>query len=133
MIERNNYPTLGAPVGPYVHGVRFGDLLFLSGLTAHGTAAQTQGIAAQAEATLRRIEAVALAEGATLSALLKVTLYVTTLEHIAELRATLQRIYGAHLPASTLVQVQALFAQDLSVEIDAVLALPPRPIKEEIQ
>ncbi|MGD1953370.1 MAG: hypothetical protein ACFB14_27550 [Leptolyngbyaceae cyanobacterium] len=44
-VERKNYPHLDAPVGPYVHGVSYNGLLFLSGLTAFSTPTQSQDLA----------------------------------------------------------------------------------------
>jgi 2-iminobutanoate/2-iminopropanoate deaminase len=54
-IERKNYARLGRPVGAYVHAVKHGGLLYVSGLTAFGTPAQGQGLAQQAEAVLGQI------------------------------------------------------------------------------
>lgn len=120
---RRRYAALGAPAGPYAHGVRHGDLLFLSGLTAYGTPAQKGDIAAQADAILARIAAVAAEEGRDLGSLVKVTIFVTDLTHIDALRERLQAHYGNALPASSLIRVAGLFHPDLAIEIEAILAL----------
>lgn len=122
-VERKNYRSLGAPVGPCVHGVRHGGLLFLSGLTAYGTPAQSRGLSEQADAVFEQIARVAAEEGTTLAALVKVTIFVTGFYGVDELRKVLSRRYGEHLPASSLVQVSALFSPDLHVEIEAILAV----------
>lgn len=122
-LERKNYAALGAPVGPYVHAVKHGGLLFLSGLTAYGTAAQSRGLSEQADATFEQIAIVAAEEGTTLASLVKVTMFVTGFYGVDELRKVLFRRYGAELPASSLVQVSALFSPDLHVEIEAILAI----------
>ncbi|AUX92556.1 RidA family protein [Mixta gaviniae] len=121
--ERKNYPQLGEVKGPYVHAVRHGETLYISGLTAFGSDAQKEGIAAQAEAIFHQLNVIARAEGTTLHALLKVTIFVTSLREIDALRAVLYRHFGDHLPASSLVQVSQLFSPDLSIEIEAILAL----------
>lgn len=54
---------------------------------------------------------------------MKVTLFVTSFEDIDALRQVLFHYYGDHLPASSLVQVSALFSSDLKIEIEAVMAL----------
>ena len=46
-IERKNYPQLSEPVGPYVHAVKHQGVLYLSGLTAFGTSAQSGSAAEQ--------------------------------------------------------------------------------------
>lgn len=121
--ERKNYPQLGEVKGPYVHAVRHGETLYVSGLTAFGSAAQQAGIADQAEEIFRQLHLIADAEGASLHALLKVTIFVTALDEIDRLREVLYRNFGDHLPASSLVQVSQLFSPDLNVEIEAILAL----------
>lgn len=121
--ERKNYPQLGEIKGPYVHAVRHGETLYISGLTAFGSAAQQADIATQAEEIFRQLRLIAEAEGTSLHALLKVTIFVTSLQDSDALRAVLYRNYGDHLPASSLVQVSQLFSPDLAVEIEAILAL----------
>ncbi|WP_275553611.1 RidA family protein [Mixta sp. Marseille-Q2659] len=121
--ERKNYPQLGEVKGPYVHAVRHGETLYISGLTAFGSAAQQAGIADQAEEIFRQLHLIADAEGTSLHALLKVTIFVTALDGIDRLREVLYRNFGDHLPASSLVQVSQLFSPDLNVEIEAILAL----------
>lgn len=122
-LKRNNYEALPAAVGPYVHAVAHGDTLYLSGLIALGTPAQTGGIEEQTREILRQIEVVAEAEGVTLQNLIKVTMFVTNMKELGNLRQTLFDIYGVHLPASSLVEVQQLIHPDLKIEIEAVLAL----------
>lgn len=41
-VERKNYEKLAPPVGPYSHAVKYGNTLYLSGLTAYGTEAQAK-------------------------------------------------------------------------------------------
>lgn len=122
-IVRKNYPPLGEVKAPYVHSVRHGNTLYISGLTAFGTAAQHGDIAAQAEEIFIKISKIANEEGTDFSALIKVTIFITSFEQISELRKVLYRHYGEHLPASSLVEVSRLFSPDLSIEIEAIFGL----------
>lgn len=122
-VTRINYPELGPVSAPYVHAVKHGDTLYISGLTAFGTAAQQGNIAGQAEAIFQQLQTIAAAEKTSLAALLKVTIFITAFDDIAALREVLFRYYGAHLPASSLVEVSRLFSPDLHIEIEAVMAL----------
>ena len=122
-VVRKNYPELGEVKAPYVHSVRHNDTLYISGLTAFGTAAQYLGIAGQAEEIFGLIRKIISAEGTDFSALIKVTIFITSFEEIHELRKVLYRHYGDHLPASSLVEVSRLFSPDLSIEIEAIFAL----------
>lgn len=119
-LERKNYPALGNVSAPYVHAVKHGDTLYVSGLTAFGSAAQGAGMAAQAEEIFRQMTIVAQAEGTDVASLIKVTIFITT---FAALREVLFRHYGDHLPASSLVEVSRLFSPDLQVEIEGIFAL----------
>jgi len=121
--ERINYPQLGEVKAPYVHAVKHGDTLYVSGLTAFGTPAQQGDIAEQAETIFSQLKLIADAEQTSLAALLKVTIFITAFTDIAALRAVLFRHYGSHLPASSLVQVSGLFSADLRIEIEAIFAL----------
>ena len=122
-VERKNYPHLETPIGPYVHAVSYNGLLFLSGLTAFGTSAQHQDLAAQAEAVFDQIRTIFEAEGVSFENLIKVTIFVTELEEIAQLRSVLFGSYQGNLPASSLIQVKGLFAPELKIEVEATVAL----------
>lgn len=122
-LVRNNYPELGEVKAPYVHSVKHGNTLYISGLTAFGTAAQHEGIAEQAEEIFSQLRKIASAEVTDFSALIKVTIFITSFEEINELRKVLYRNYGDYLPASSLVEVSRLFSPDLSIEIEAIFGL----------
>ena len=122
-IERKNYPELGDVAGPYVHAVRYEKMLYVSGLTAYGSSAQTGSIAEQAEAILNQLQIVASQENSSLQRLIKVTVFTTSLDDLATLRQVLFQYYQQHLPASSMVQVAALFHPDLNIEIEAIIAV----------
>lgn len=124
MLTRMNYASLPQPAGPYSIAVRHNGTLYLSGITAFGTAAQGKGVACQADAVFAQIALVIDAEGISMENLIKVTIFVTAMDDIGELRQTLVKHYcGAH-PASSLVQVAGLFSAEVNIEIEAVFALP---------
>jgi len=123
MLQRKNYAALGQITAPYVHAVSHNGTLYVSGLTAHGTSAGQHDIAAQAEAIFDQLEVITLAEQTSLQNLIKVTIFITSFVDIDSLRKVLFKRYGSDLPASSLVQVSALFAPELLIEIEAVIAL----------
>lgn len=122
-VERKNYPHLDTPVGPYVHAVSYSGLLFLSGLTAFSTPAQNQDLATQAEAVFDQIRSILEAEGTSFENLIKVTIFVTEFEEVEQLRNVLFSSYKNNLPASSLIQVKSLFAPELKIEVEAIVAL----------
>lgn len=90
-LERINYPVLGEVTAPYVHAVRHNTTLYISGLTAFGSAAQKGTITEQAEVIFQQIQLIAEAENTTLGALIKVTIFITSFDDIDALRAVLFR------------------------------------------
>ena len=123
-VERRDYPKLSPPSGAFHHSVRSGNLLFIAGSTARGTAAETGDIAAQTEAILDKFQHILEENGASLSNIVRVTSFVTDLREAptaGEVR--LKRFAGA-FPASTQVQIAALGTPDLKIEIDAIAVLP---------
>ncbi|CAH0537715.1 hypothetical protein [Vibrio marisflavi] len=42
MVERQSYKSLPKAIGPYVHGIKHNGTLYISGLTAYGTDAQSK-------------------------------------------------------------------------------------------
>ena len=122
-LQRKTYYCLPEAVGPYVHAVAHQGTLHISGLTAFATDAQAQAADQQAKEILSQISAVAAEEGVSLTNLIKVTIFVTDLTALGELRSVLADAYGDNRPASSLVEVQNLFHPDLKIEIEATLAL----------
>jgi len=122
-VKRKNYSHLDTPVGPYVHAVSYNGLLFLSGLTAFNTSAQHQDLAAQAKVVFDQIKSILEVEGTSFEDLIKVTIFVTELEEVDQLRNILFSSYENNLPASSLIQVDSLFAPELKIEVEAIAAL----------
>ncbi|WP_231870316.1 MULTISPECIES: RidA family protein [unclassified Marinomonas] len=123
IVKPINFPELGLPAGPYSHAVIHGNTLYTSGMTAFGTQAQEGSISEQTKEVFRQIDFMAKALGSSLSKLIKVTIFVTDLSDMLALRQTLSDIYQTHLPASSLIKIEALFSADLNVEVEAILAI----------
>lgn len=118
--------TLGEPISHYTHAVRFGDLLFVSGIIA--TDAQNKVVggddpAAQTEEIFRIMKDILDKAGATFADVLKVNVYLTDMADRARINPVRQKYFGATRPASTLVQVAALAIPGVRVEIEAVVGL----------
>jgi enamine deaminase RidA (YjgF/YER057c/UK114 family) len=98
----------------YARAVRVGPLVVVAGTTAPG-----DGIAEQAREALRRIE-IALAEaGATMADVVRTRMFVTDISRWQELGAVHAEFFGDIRPATSMLEVTALIAPDLLVEIEA--------------
>ncbi|AWV07483.1 RidA family protein [Marilutibacter maris] len=123
MLERKTYPDLPPPAGPYVHAVRSGGHLFVSGLTAFGSPAENGSTVEQLDHVYSQLARIAENEGIGLAELVKVTVLVTDCDDLEGIRRTLEKHYGGHYPASSLIRVAGLFAPALKVEVEAVMAV----------
>ena len=116
------------PMG-YSHGarVRRGQPMFLAGQVALDPSGAVVGkgdFRAQTEQVFENLKAVVEAAGGSFGDIIKLNIYVVEVSHLAEYREVRDRyIDPQHPPASTLVQVAALFRPDFLIEIEAVAIL----------
>ncbi|KMO78285.1 RidA family protein [Mycolicibacterium chlorophenolicum] len=97
----------------YSRAVRIGAHIAVAGTTAAGDSP-----AAQTREALRRIE-VALSEvGASLSDVVRTRIFVTDISCWREVGAVHAEVFSDIRPAATMVEVSALIAPDLVVEIE---------------
>lgn len=129
MSRREELPVdgLSMPISHDANAVRFGDLLFVSGLTAHDADDRLVGEGdplAQAEKILDNRGRVLRAAGATPADVLKVTVFLTDIDDRVRIKPARQRFFGDARPASTPVEVSAFALPAMRVEIEAVVGLP---------
>lgn len=120
---------LAGPISHYTHGVRFGDLIFVSGCVgtdADGIVVGPDDVAAQARQALRNIERVLAEAGATLADVCKVTVYLTDIDDRPKINPVREELFGAARPASTLIEISRLARPDAKVEIEAIAVLGAR-------
>jgi 2-iminobutanoate/2-iminopropanoate deaminase len=128
-LERQEFRVAGlpAPLSHYTDAVRFGNILFVSGLTAHNAEGQLVGGTDAAEQTrqiLMNLKRVLDAAGATMADVLKVTVFLTNIDDRAAINPVRQEFFGSARPASTLIEVSRLALPEMKVEIEAIVGLP---------
>jgi enamine deaminase RidA (YjgF/YER057c/UK114 family) len=97
----------------YSRAVRIGPLIVVAGTTAPG-----EDVATQTREALRRIE-IALGEvGAALTDVVRTRMFVTDIAFWREVGAVHREVFGAVRPVATMVEVSALIAPNLHVEIE---------------
>jgi 2-iminobutanoate/2-iminopropanoate deaminase len=119
-------PDAPSAVGPYVHAVRSGGLLFCSGQIPLDprTGDLVGGTAgAQAGRCLENLAAVCQAAGATLGDAVRVTVYLTDMGSFSDVNEVYESFFESDPPARVAIGVVAL-PRGAQVEIDAVVALP---------
>lgn len=123
--EAVSTPHAPAAIGPYSQAVRAGNLVFLSGqipLDPVTMQLVPGDIEAQTRRVLDNLSAVAAEAGGSLDSCVKLTIYLTDLNHFAVVNSTMQTYFNAPYPARATIEVAAL-PRDAMVEIEAVMAL----------
>ncbi len=118
-------PDAPDAVGPYVHAMQAGNLLFCSGqIPLDPRTGEMVGNtpADQAGRCLENLAAVCHAAGATLGDAVKVTIYLTDMSAFASVNEVYASFFESSPPARVAVGVAAL-PRGAQVEMDAVVAL----------
>ncbi len=126
--HRESITAPGAPeaVGPYVHAVRAGSLLFCSGqIPLDPKTGEIVGStpADQAGRCLENLAAVCEAAGATLGDAVRLTVYLIDMGAFAAVNEVYESFFESNPPARVAIAVAAL-PRGALVEIDAVVAIP---------
>ena len=111
-----------APVGPYNHAVRVGDLLFCSGQIPLDpvTGQLVNGdIKAQTERVLENVKTVLADQKLNFANVVKSTVFMTNLGDFVAMNEVYARYFTADFPARSTVQVAAL-PRGAAVEIEVV-------------
>lgn len=121
MKEIISAPNAPAAIGPYSHAVAHEGFVFTSGQLGIDpkTGKLPEGIEAQAEQSLTNLENVLKAAGASMSDVVKTTVFVKDLADFGKVNKIYGEHFGSDFPARSCVQVAALPAGAL-VEIEAV-------------
>ncbi|HYX90391.1 MAG TPA: Rid family hydrolase [Myxococcaceae bacterium] len=120
---------LPAPTGPFSWSVGWGDLVFVSGL--RGIDPQrgqpVEGDPERVRLIFEHLGRILAANGSSLRDVLFARVYVTDMtRHRPIVNEAFERVFGAELPARTIVEVRALNQGD-SVEMEVVAVRRERP------
>lgn len=116
----------GLAISHYTDAVRFGDLLFVSGIAAideHGTIMSPGDVVGQTKYILEMLQKVLEKVGSGYEDVLKVTVYLIDVADRTKINTLRQEFFGEAKPASTLIGVKALALPGLEVEIEAIVGL----------
>jgi 2-iminobutanoate/2-iminopropanoate deaminase len=118
----------GEAISHYTDAVRFGDLLFISGVMPVDAAGKVVGgdAVTQVRQVFKNMAAILKAAGAGFGDVLKVTVYLTDVADRPRINPVRQEVFGKTRPASTLIGVKELALPGMKVEIDAVAGLKPK-------
>ena len=119
-ISAKNAP---AAVGPYVHAVKAGEMLYTSGQLGliPESGVLPEGIEAQTKQALENLKAVVEAAGLTLGNVVKTTVFLADINDFATVNKINAEYFTGEAPARSCVQVAKL-PKDGLVEIEAIAA-----------
>ena len=119
-------PSLSAPAGHYSPAVMHNGVVYVSGQLPRvpGKPDFTPPtIAAQTRQCLENAEAIFLAAGSRRDLVIKLTIYLSGIEHWQAVNAEVALFFGDHKPARSIIPVGA-FRNGFLIEIDMIAALP---------
>ncbi|HHR85958.1 RidA family protein [Candidatus Bipolaricaulota bacterium] len=117
-IKTSNAP---AAVGPYSQAIRAGDLIFVSGqlpMTSDGSLI-TDNVAEAAKQSLQNISAVLKAAGASMSDVVKVTVFLEDMADFGAMNEVYKEYFTEPYPARAAVAVKTL-PKGAPLEIEAI-------------
>ena len=111
-------------IGTYSQAVRCGNTVYLAGQIGLDPATMelVAGIAPQIQRVFENLKAVAAAAGGGLNDIVKLTVYLTDLNHFARVNEVMAAYFDAPYPARAALGVASL-PRGALVEIDAIMAL----------
>ena len=118
-------PTAPAAIGTYSQAVRAGETVYLSGqipLDPSTMELVAGGIDAQIRQVFDNLAAVAQAAGGGLGDIVKLTVYLTDLEHFPRVNEIMSHYFQEPYPARAAIGVAAL-PKAAAVEMDAILVV----------
>ena len=122
-------PGMSEPVSHFTHVVRAGRIVFVSGCVATDGAGRVVGgsdIVAQTRQVHENIKRCLTASGATFADICKVTVFLRNINDREKVNTVRKEYFGAHRPASTLVEISRLVRDDYLIEIEATAVIPER-------
>jgi 2-iminobutanoate/2-iminopropanoate deaminase len=131
-MHRQTISTPDAPraIGPYSQAISVGmpgRVIFCSGQIPldpdTGEVTGAGDIRAQTTRVMQNLTAILIAAGASMSSVVKTTVYLTNLQDFAAVNEVYGQYFDANPPARATVQVAAL-PRNVQVEIDAVAIVP---------
>ena len=122
-------PGMSEPVSHFTHVVRAGRIVFVSGCVATDAQGRVVGghdVVAQTRQVHENIKRCLAGAGATFADVCKVTVFLRNVADRERVNTVRKEYFGAHRPASTLVEISRLVRDEYLIEIEATAVLPER-------
>ncbi|MBW7856021.1 MAG: deaminase [Ignavibacteria bacterium] len=109
------------PIGPYSQAVSYNGLIYTSGQISIDNSGNvtSSDIESQTRTVLTNIQSLLNENNSGLGEVLKVTIYLKSMDEFAAMNKVYAEFFGTSLPARSTIEVSRL-PKDVKVEIDAV-------------
>lgn len=115
-----------AAIGPYSQGITVNGMVYTAGQIPLDPASMElvggDDVAAQTEQVMSNLAAILEAAGASLSSVVKTTVFLADMQDFGAMNEVYGRHFGEHRPARSTVQAAGL-PKNVKVEIEAVAAI----------
>lgn len=118
-------PNAPDAIGTYSQAIRCDHLVFLSGqipLDPQSMELCSEDIQEQIDQVFKNISEVCAAAGGSLANIVKLTVYLTDLNHFPLINESMQRYFTQPYPARAAIEVSAL-PRGAKVEVDGIMSL----------
>ena len=123
-IKRILLDDLPAPVSHYCHAVRANDRVWISGMVGiRNDGSVPEDVEEQFQIALDCLDSALRAAGGKPEHVVKVQVFLTNVNDRTKINPIRENYFGAHRPASTLLEVSGLISPELKVEIEAEAVL----------
>lgn len=116
------------PYAPYLlsQAIRTGPFVFVSGQAGYDDEGRIveDGFMAQGQRAFANLSRALAAAGTSLADVAKVTIFVTDMEHFADVVELRRAFFSAPYPADSIVEVRALYTPEAMIEIEAIALSP---------
>ena len=120
------------PYEPFLlsQGIRFGDLLFLSGQAGYAEDGHIVegGFRAQGEQAFSNLARALAAGGSGLHQVVKATIFLTDMSNFSEVVELRRKYFSMPYPADTIVEVSSLYTPEAMIEIEAIAVVIPNAL-----
>lgn len=126
---REKITTIPDPYEQFLlsQGIRFRDLLFISGQAGYSDAGKIVegGFRAQGDQAFSNLARALKAGGSGLQNVLKVTIFLTDMGNFSEVVELRRKYFSKPYPADSIVEVSGLYTPEAMIEIEAIAGVVP--------
>jgi 2-iminobutanoate/2-iminopropanoate deaminase len=128
-MELKQIHTQPDPYAPFLlsQAIQAGNLLFISGQAAIGDDGELVGkgdFDRQAEQAFKNLDRVLRAAGSSLRHVVKVTIFLTSMNNFSKIVELRRKWFAAPYPADSIVEISGLYSPDAMIEIEAIAVVP---------